>query len=65
MKTCVVCGAATLLLYFDGRPLCLDCDHVGEEATPALDRLVGGERSPSADTTPRRSEQWSRATSLV
>jgi len=30
MEKCVVCGALTPLLYFDGKPLCLDCDDIRE-----------------------------------
>jgi hypothetical protein len=65
MKSCVGCGAAALLLYFAGGPLCLNCDHVGEEATPTQKKPPGREQSLVADATPVRSEQRSRTTSLV
>jgi hypothetical protein len=57
MKRCMVCGAATRFLYFDRRPLCLDCDHVGEETSPTLMKPpTCPDQSPAARCTSRALE---------
>ena len=56
MDKCVVCGALTPLLYFDGKPLCLECDDVREgnsiemKKPPARELFIGDKgRAGEAD----------------